>query len=110
MNDLDRIFDRDDVLLSRPVDVVDHRGERRRLSRPGRAGDEHEASVLVGQTANALRHVQCLEVRDVLRNHSQRDRHVAPLPERIDTETRQILVLIGDVDVACLLERLEPFR
>ena len=46
VEDLDRILDRDDVLPPRPVDVAEHRGERRRLARAGRAGDEHEAAVL----------------------------------------------------------------
>ena len=47
MQDLDRVLDRDDVLLPVAVHVVDHRRERRRLSGAGRAGDEDEAAVLV---------------------------------------------------------------
>ena len=38
----DRIFDRDDVLRVAPVDLVDERGDGRRLSRAGRAADEDE--------------------------------------------------------------------
>ena len=55
VQDLDRVLDRDDVLLPRAVDVVDHRRERRRLARAGRAGDEHEAAVLVGEALDARR-------------------------------------------------------
>ena len=55
VQDLDRILDRDDVLPPRAVDVVDHRGERRRLSRAGGAGDEDEAAVLLGEAAHAGR-------------------------------------------------------
>ena len=51
VQDLDRVLDRDDVLLPRPVDVVDHRGERRRLSGARRARDEHEAAMLLRQPA-----------------------------------------------------------
>ena len=40
---LDRVLDGDDVARVALVDLVDHRGERRRLARTGRAGDEHEA-------------------------------------------------------------------
>ena len=42
VEDLDRVLDRHDVLVLRLVDVVDHRAERRRLARAGRAGDEHQ--------------------------------------------------------------------
>ena len=37
------------------VDVVDHGRERGRLARAGRAGDEHEAAVLLGEALHALR-------------------------------------------------------
>jgi hypothetical protein len=38
VNELDRVLDRDDVPRSRLVDVIDHRRERRRLTRAGRTG------------------------------------------------------------------------
>jgi hypothetical protein len=41
---LDRILDRDDVARVAAVDLVDQRGQRRRLARPGRAADQHEAA------------------------------------------------------------------
>ena len=74
VQNLDRVFDRDDVLLSRPVDVIDDRGERRRLSRAGRAGDEHEPAVLFGQAANAGRQSEHLEVR--ARSSGSRERRM----------------------------------
>ena len=46
MQELDRIFDRDDVGAAVLVDVLDHRRERRRLARAGHAGDEHQAARL----------------------------------------------------------------
>ena len=51
VQDLDRVLDRHDVTRLVLVDVVDHRGERRRLARAGRAGDEHEAALLLGEAA-----------------------------------------------------------
>ena len=51
VQELDRILDRDDVVGARPVDLVDHRRERRRLARAGRPGDEDEAARLVRQLA-----------------------------------------------------------
>ena len=49
VEDLDRVLDRDDVLPARAVDVAEHRRERRRLADAGRAGDEDEAAVLLGE-------------------------------------------------------------
>ena len=67
VQDLDRVLDRDDVLAARPVDVADDGGERRRLAGAGRAGDEHEAAMLLGQPLDAARQVQAREVGDVTR-------------------------------------------
>ena len=43
VDELDRVFERDDVVSLRAVDLVEHGGERGRLARAGRAGDEHQA-------------------------------------------------------------------
>ena len=42
MDELDRVFDGDDVVGARAVDEVDQRAERRGLARPGRPRDQHE--------------------------------------------------------------------
>ena len=52
VHELDRILERDDVPRVRPVDVVDQRGERRRLAGAGRPADQHQAVLEVGE----LRH------------------------------------------------------
>ena len=65
VQDLDRVLDRDDVLAARPVDVVEHRRERRRLARAGGAGDEDQAAVLAREPGDAGRHAQLLEARHV---------------------------------------------
>ena len=52
VHELDRILEREDVPGRRLVDVVDHRGERRRLAAAGRTGDEHEA-LLVARESRA---------------------------------------------------------
>ena len=49
VQELDRVLDREDVLVARLVDLVDDRGERRRLARARRARDEHDAARLLGE-------------------------------------------------------------
>ena len=110
MEDLDRILDRDDVLVPRPVDVVEHRRERRRLARAGGAGDEHEAAVLAGEAADAGRQAQLLEARHVARDDAEGERDGAALAEGVDAEARQALGRVGEVEVAALVERPQPLR
>ena len=105
MQHLDRVLDRDDVLLARLVDVVDHRRERRRLARAGRAGDEHEAAVLLGEPADAGRHVERLEARDLARDDAADDRDRSALAERVDAEARAG-DLVADVELAARGEDL----
>ena len=69
VQDLDRVLDRDDVTRLVLVDVVDHRGERRRLARAGRTGDEHEPALLLGEPAADRRQAQLLHRRDA-RQHA----------------------------------------
>src|SRR5207245_8376765 len=99
MQDLDRVLDRDDVLLPCPVHAVDHCGERRRLSGARCTRDEYEPAVLVRKPAHALRQRQLLKRRDVLRDDAERERGRAALAERVDADPWQVLVLIGDVEV-----------
>ena len=61
MEELDRILDRDDVVVPRAVDLVDHRRERRRLARARRARDEHEAARPVCESRKARRQSELLE-------------------------------------------------
>ena len=61
VEDLDRVLDRDDVALTGPVDVVDHRGERRGLAAPGWPRDEDQAALLVGEPPHGLGKVQLTE-------------------------------------------------
>ncbi len=46
---LDRVLDGDDVLVTLAVDLVEHRRQRRRLARAGRAGDQDQPARLLAQ-------------------------------------------------------------
>ncbi len=47
MQKFNRVFDRYDVRISRLINVIDHRRERRRFSRTRRSGNENQAALLV---------------------------------------------------------------
>src|SRR5687768_17397285 len=70
MDVLDRILDGEDVLLPLVVDLVDHRGERRRLAAAGRAGDEHEPTRTFGEFRENRRQVELLEAANLLGNQA----------------------------------------
>ena len=100
VHELDRVLDRDDVLLPAAVDRVDDRGEGRRLSRPGRAGDEDEPAVLVGQPGHAVGEAEFREARNLLRDETECERDRAALPVAVDAEAAEALGQIGRVELA----------
>ena len=103
MQDLDRVLDRDDVLLARAVDEVEHRRERGRLAGAGRAGDEHEPAVLAGEALHARRQAERLEARDLDRDDAERERDRAALAEAVDAEAPAVDG-VRDVEVAARVE------
>ena len=55
MNELDRVFDGDDVAFEGVVQVIHHRGERCGLAGAGRTGHEDQALFLVAELADDWR-------------------------------------------------------
>ena len=53
--EFDRVFDGDDVAAFASVDIVEHRGDRRRLARAGDAGQDHDALIVAGDLAHDRR-------------------------------------------------------
>ena len=74
VHELDRVFDRDDVLLPAAVDRVDDRREGRRLSRAGRTGDEDEPAVLIGEPGYAFGEPELREAWNLLRDEAECER------------------------------------
>ena len=88
VEELDRVLDRHDVLVTGPVDPVDHRGERRRLARAGRARDEHEAARLGREVLEDRREAELLELRHLAGDQAERGADRGALEVRVDAEAR----------------------
>ena len=110
VEELDRVFDRDDVLPARAVDVADQGGERRRLPRAGRPGDEEQSALLVAKALNAGRQPQLVEAGHLGRDHAEGERGRASLPEAVDPKAGQVGCHVRGVELAGLAEVLEPVR
>ena len=89
VQDLDRVLDRDDVPVVVVVDEVDHRAERRRLSRTGRTGDEDEPALVIGELADDGRQTERLERRDVALHAPQHETDRAALAHDVHAEAAE---------------------
>ena len=86
------------------VDVVDHRGERRRLARAGRTGDEHEPAGPLREVLAHLRQVQLLHRRDAQRDDAEDGTHRVALLEHVGAEARQARDAVREVELELGLE------
>ena len=102
VDELDRVLDRDDVVRLRPVDPVDEGGERRRLSRAGRARHEDEASQRPADVGDLLRQAEVLDRQDAGRNHPEDGAGPVLLPEEVHAEAGLLAHRVGEVAVAAL--------
>ncbi len=106
VDELDRIFDSDDVATPLAIDLVDHRGQRRRLSRTRRAGNEHQTSWTLRHLRDGGRQFQIVKAPYGERNLSEHDRHRPTLLEHIATKTCKASEPKGKVELVLDLEAL----
>ena len=66
-----------------------------------------ETAVLRRRAAARRAAAELLEARDFLRDDAERERDRAALPEAVDAEARQLSAVVGDVEVAALVELLQ---
>ncbi len=110
MQDLDRVLDRDDVGAARAVDVIENRGERRRLTRASRPGDEHEAALLLGQPLDRTRQTELRKARHLERDQAQHDRDGSPLTKHVHPEARQPRGRVGEVEITARSKLIDARR
>ena len=109
--ELDRVLDRDDVVVERLVEIVDGRGQGRRLARTGRPGDQHQAAGTHDQVFEHRRRAQIVETQELVGDLPQDHAHEALLLEERDAEAGQIAEREAEVGAALLLELLlRPLR
>ena len=106
VQELDGVLDRHDVVLALGVDLVDHRGERRRLARARRPGHEDESLGPLRELLDDRREVQLVEGADLDGDDPDRAAHRPALPEHVAAEARQSLEAEGEVELVLLLELL----
>ena len=106
VQELDRILDREDVVVPRAVDLVDHRRERRRLAGAGRAGHEHEAARLLRELVQRRRQSELLERLDLVRDQTERGAQRLALEEDVDAEAGDARDRVREVELAVDLQPL----
>jgi hypothetical protein len=106
VQELDRILDRHDMGRARPVDVIDHSGERRALAAARRSRDQHEPALLVGDLLQHGGQAQFLDRRDLHRDDAQHEADGASLLEDVAPETAEPGHAVRKVDFLPLLELL----
>src|SRR5581483_7314453 len=97
-----------DVSPAGPIDEPDHRGDRRGLAGPRRAGHEHETSAGLRQALNDRWEVELLERLTLGGDEADGERDGAPLPEDVDAEPSHALQAVGEVGLVGPRE-LAPF-
>ena len=88
MNELDRIFQSDDMHRLRLVNFVEQRRERSRFSAASCAGDKNQSGFLLGDFMEDGRQSQLFDCRHMSFEFAQNDREISLLPEDVDAETR----------------------
>ena len=98
VQELDRILDRHHVRRARLVDVVDHRRERRALAAAGRAGDQHEAALFLGDRLEHRRQPELVDRADLHRDDAEDQADRAALLEDVAAEAAEAGHAVGEVD------------
>ena len=101
---LDRILDREDVARLVVVAVVDHRRQRGRLARAGRAGDQHEPAFFHHDVEQHRRQAQVLERGNVAAHEADHHRDRAALAEDVDPEVADGAVEVRQVHLELVFE------
>ncbi len=85
-DELDRVFERQNVFAILVVDVVQHRRDCGRLARPGHAGQKNQSLIEIAQSLHGRRQIEAREVGDEIIDPPRDQAQMAELRQHIDTE------------------------
>src|SRR2546423_13420927 len=87
MQELDRIFNRDDVIKLAFINQIDNRGERGTLAAAGWASHQDDTGLELDNLEQLLRQTEFLEARWPRRNHAHHDCERSALFENVDAKS-----------------------
>src|SRR6185503_3788981 len=97
VDELDRIFDGDNMARMDGVTVVAHGGEGRGFPGTGSSDDQHQPTLCDGDVIDNLRQTQLLDRLDLCLDMPKDQTDVPSLPENVDTEPAELFVIEGQV-------------
>src|SRR5260221_667110 len=100
----DRVFDRNHVLFTLAVDLVEHGRKRCRFSGAGRSSDQHQAARLVTEGLDNDRKAERVKALDLPGDRPEDRSDRAALLEQVAAEARQVLQAKGKIEFEILLE------
>ena len=106
VQELDRVLDRHDVALPLGVHDVDHRGEGRRLTRPGGARHHDEPALEPGEIGDDRRQPELIDLLDLERDHAEGGPDRVPLHVDVHAEPGAPGQRVRHVELELLLEPL----
>src|SRR4029078_3694584 len=107
VHELDGIFDRDDVIFLCRIDQVDDRSEGSRFARTGRAGDEHQAGLEVGNASHSDWQIELLPVWRLVWNDAHHDRVSSALSKDVYAKPADAARAVRNIGGAICLEGLD---
>ena len=106
VDELDRVFDGQDVTVQIGVDVIDHRGECGRLAGARRPGYQHEAARRLADVLKITRKSEVLERQHLGGNRPEHDACAAILNEAIHAKACEVRDREREVDLERFFVRL----
>src|SRR5690606_36647665 len=99
VHELDRVFETDDVETPSRVQVIDHRCQRRRLARAGRASHENHALVVIAELLDDGWQAELVERRYLRWDRAKCCADARFLAEYVHTKASTVRRYIREIDI-----------
>ena len=106
VQELDRVLDGEDVIVAGLVDLVDDRGQRRRLARAGRPRHEDDPARLRGEATDDRRQAELLDRHGLVGDQPEGGAQRATLEVGVDAEAAVAGNGVGEVELPVRLQAL----